>query len=196
MYAAVRRYQIDPEYGDEVIRHIVEEFAPLVRETEGLLEYYVLDAGDGVFGTVTICEDEEGVEESSKKATEWMKQYLATSILSQEELPSFSMKVEETLRGALYGGASGSLASQALLQGVKELAREEDSASSETQSLDLLSLMEVCDELKMGKSWVYRRIRSGEIPSVKLGHNIKVKREDLEQYLESQRYQTSISEEE
>ncbi len=40
----------------------------------------------------------------------------------------------------------------------------------------------------MGKSWVYRRIKSGEIPSVKLGHNIKVKREDLEQYLEAQRY--------
>ena len=41
----------------------------------------------------------------------------------------------------------------------------------------------------MGKSWVYRRIRSGEIPSVKLGNNIKVKRQDLEEYLENQRYQ-------
>ena len=41
----------------------------------------------------------------------------------------------------------------------------------------------------MGKSWVYRRLKSGEVPSVKLGHNIKVKREDLEQYLEDQRYQ-------
>jgi excisionase family DNA binding protein len=34
----------------------------------------------------------------------------------------------------------------------------------------------------MGKSWVYRRLKSREIPSIKLGHNIKVKREDLEQY--------------
>jgi excisionase family DNA binding protein len=41
----------------------------------------------------------------------------------------------------------------------------------------------------MGKSWVYRRIQSGEIPSVKLGRNIKVRREDLEGYLEAQRYQ-------
>jgi excisionase family DNA binding protein len=38
----------------------------------------------------------------------------------------------------------------------------------------------------MGKSWVYRRLKSGEIPSVKLGHNIKVKRQDLQQYIESQ----------
>jgi excisionase family DNA binding protein len=46
----------------------------------------------------------------------------------------------------------------------------------------------------MGKSWVYRRIQSGEIPSVKLGRNIKVRREDLEGYLEHQRYQPSASE--
>ena len=41
----------------------------------------------------------------------------------------------------------------------------------------------------MGKSWVYRRLRSGEIPSVKLGRSIKVKRADLEEYLERRRYQ-------
>ena len=43
----------------------------------------------------------------------------------------------------------------------------------------------------MGKSWVYKRLKSAEIPSVKLGHNIKVEREDLEQYLENNRYQPS-----
>jgi len=53
--------------------------------------------------------------------------------------------------------------------------------------LDLLSVPEVCQELGMSKSWVYQRIQSGEIPSIKLGHNVKVKREDLQQYLESQR---------
>jgi excisionase family DNA binding protein len=51
--------------------------------------------------------------------------------------------------------------------------------------LDLLSITEVCQELGMGKSWVYRRIQSGEIPSVKLGNNIKVRREDLEGYVEA-----------
>ncbi len=47
----------------------------------------------------------------------------------------------------------------------------------------------------MGKSWVYRKLKSGEIPSIKLGHNIKVKHVDLEKYLESQRYQPSSEEE-
>ncbi len=55
------------------------------------------------------------------------------------------------------------------------------------ESVELLSITQVYQELGMGKSWVYHRIKSGEIPSVKLGGNIKVKREDLEQYLEKQR---------
>ena len=57
--------------------------------------------------------------------------------------------------------------------------------------MDLLSIPELCQGLGMGKSWVYRRLRSGEISSVKLGSSIKVKREDLEEYLESRRYQPS-----
>jgi excisionase family DNA binding protein len=60
---------------------------------------------------------------------------------------------------------------------------------------ELLSIPDVCQQLGMGKSWVYRRLKSGEIPSIKLGHNIKVKREDLEQYLASQRYQPPREEE-
>src|SRR5215204_5773867 len=64
----------------------------------------------------------------------------------------------------------------------------------ERKGLELLSIPEVCQELGMGKSWVYRRIQSGEIPSVKLGRNIKVRREDLEGYLEAQRYNPTASE--
>ena len=70
----------------------------------------------------------------------------------------------------------------------EELAGEASVRPESRKGLELLSLAKVCQELGMGKSWVYRRIKSGEIPSVKLGHNIKVKREDLEGYLEAQRY--------
>ena len=59
----------------------------------------------------------------------------------------------------------------------------------EQRGLGLLSISQVCRELGMGKSWVYRRLKGGEIPSIKLGHNIKVKRSELKQYLERHRYQ-------
>ena len=64
------------------------------------------------------------------------------------------------------------------------------------QGLDLLSIPELCQELGMGKSWVYARIRSGEIPSVKLGRNIKVRRKALEAYLQSQTYNPQEEDEE
>jgi excisionase family DNA binding protein len=71
---------------------------------------------------------------------------------------------------------------------------EEKQRPAEESGLGLLSISEVCQKLGMGKSWVYRRLKSGEIPSIKLGNNIKVKRPDLEQYLESQRYQPPVGE--
>jgi excisionase family DNA binding protein len=62
-------------------------------------------------------------------------------------------------------------------------------------SMGLLTIPEVCQELGMGKSWVYQRIRSGEIPSVKLGHNIKVRRVALEEYLDRHPYRPSQEDE-
>src|SRR5829696_3806671 len=53
MYAAIRRHQINPEHGDEVVREIAEDLAPVIKAVEGLIEYYILDAGDGVFVTIT-----------------------------------------------------------------------------------------------------------------------------------------------
>jgi excisionase family DNA binding protein len=92
----------------------------------------------------------------------------------------------EDLRQALEGAES------ALIEFEENLGGEEAPDRPQGQGgVNLLSIPEVCQELGMGKSWVYRRLKSGEIPSIKLGHNIKVKREDLEQYLESQRYDPS-----
>src|SRR5215203_4801188 len=61
----------------------------------------------------------------------------------------------------------------------------------ESRDLELLSIPQVCQRLAMGKSWVYRRIHEGEIPSVRLGRTIKIRRADLEHYLEEHRYRPS-----
>ena len=83
-------------------------------------------------------------------------------------------------------------AESALIEFEETLGAEEAPDRPQGQrSMELLSIPEVCQELGMGKSWVYRRLKSGEIPSVKLGHNIKVKREDLHRYIDSQHYEPS-----
>ncbi len=76
----------------------------------------------------------------------------------------------------------------ALLEFEESISGEAQERPQQKQGLGLLSIPELRQELGMGKSWIYRRLRSGEIPSVKLGRSIKVKREDLEEYLESRRH--------
>jgi excisionase family DNA binding protein len=68
---------------------------------------------------------------------------------------------------------------EAVLQGFEKQSRD--------GSHRLLSVQEVSEQLGMGRSWVYQRIKSGEIPSVQLGSIIKVKSEDLEEYINNSR---------
>jgi excisionase family DNA binding protein len=89
----------------------------------------------------------------------------------------------DDLRQALEGFES------ALLEFEEALEGEEQERPQTRKGLELLSIAEVCQEIRMGKSWVYKKISSGEIPSVKLGRNIKVSRRDLEGYLETLRHQ-------
>ena len=51
----------------------------------------------------------------------------------------------------------------------------------------LLTIPQVGQQLEVGRSWVYEQISSGHIPSVRLGGNLRVKREDLEEYIQKNR---------
>ena len=82
------------------------------------------------------------------------------------------------------------------LEGTFFFEEEKPEGPQEPRGQDLLPVIAVCQELGMGKSWVHRRIKSGEIPSIRLGNNIKVRRKDLEEYLESSRYHPPDEEQE
>src|SRR5829696_5588311 len=79
----------------------------------------------------------------------------------------------------------------ALLEFEQSISEEATLRPQEDQrggGVQLLSIPQLCQELGMGKSWIYRRLRSGEIPSVRLGRTIKVRRDELEQYLDRHHY--------
>jgi len=92
-----------------------------------------------------------------------LKQALAHHRDALEELESALLEFEEALEGEVPDRPDGS-------------------------DLELLSIAQVCQRIGMGKSWVYRRIHEGAIPSVKLGRTIKIRRSELEDYLEEHRY--------
>ncbi len=69
---------------------------------------------------------------------------------------------------------------EAILEGFEQQRPQEDGKQ-------LLTIPEVCQRLGVGRSWVYQRINRGQIPSVRLGGNLRVKQKDLEEYVESHR---------
>ena len=78
---------------------------------------------------------------------------------------------------------------------LKEGAPEHQNGHNGHNNLRLLSPSEVCQELGEESKVVYRRLRSGEIPSLKLGNALKVRREDLEGYMKGHQHLRSLSEE-
>ena len=79
---------------------------------------------------------------------------------------------------------------------LKEGALEEGAPVYQNgQTPRLLSPSEVCQELEADSASVYQRLRSGEIPSLKLGNALKVRREDLEEYMKGHQHLRSLSEE-
>ena len=167
MYAAIRRYQINHDRTPAAIEHILNNFVPLIRQTPGLQAYHVIDGGNGALATLTVCETQSALETTNTMAIEGLRQYLASRIMSEQGTPNISVRGEEVFQGNLYEGVS---------------------EPTYKRSLQLLSVPEVGELLGMGRSWVYQQIRSGEIPSVHLGGSVKVKREDLEEYIEQHRH--------
>ena len=119
-------------------------------------------------GLFSGLEAQSEITDQLKQALEAFREDLESHHRSLEGLESALIEFEETL--------TGREGRQERPQGIRQ-------GGEARRGLDLLSLTEVSQELGRSKSWVYRRIRSGEISSIKVGHNIKVRREDLEGYL-------------
>src|SRR5688572_12067270 len=64
MYVTVRRYEgvSDPS---EVARIVNERWLPIISEIPGFVDYYFVDAGEGVMVSTTIFEDPSGEEQSN-----------------------------------------------------------------------------------------------------------------------------------
>lgn len=77
MYASIREYRTKDNA--EVARRAQEGFIPLVREVPGFSAYYMVDADDKFF-TITVAEDERGVEASVSRAREWVQENAADLI--------------------------------------------------------------------------------------------------------------------
>ena len=86
MHAAIRRYQVDPGSVDEVKRGINEGFLPIIKDASGFQAYYVVDAGDGTLETVSVFDDRKGAEESTRMASVYISENMASVLPGSPEV--------------------------------------------------------------------------------------------------------------
>ncbi len=78
MYTSIRRYTlVEGVDVQSLIKHINDMFIPALRATPGFKGYYVIDTGDGVVATVSVFENETGVDESNRLAARYVKDNVA-----------------------------------------------------------------------------------------------------------------------
>jgi excisionase family DNA binding protein len=53
---------------------------------------------------------------------------------------------------------------------------------------EFMKVTEVAQELRIARSRAYELVADGTIPAVKIGRSVRVRRKELERWLEGQRY--------
>ena len=75
MYAVVRRYSGASPLGDAMEQR-QQEVRDLLTGVPGFVAYYAVRSGDQL-ATITVCDDQAGTAESTRRAGEWVSQNLS-----------------------------------------------------------------------------------------------------------------------
>jgi hypothetical protein len=86
---------MDPASFDEVNRQVNEGFIPIIKDADGFLAYYVVDAGAGEIATVSVFEDQAGAEESVRMAADFIRQNLAALLPNPPEITAGEVVAQE-----------------------------------------------------------------------------------------------------
>jgi hypothetical protein len=82
MYATVRRYEgIDKVRAQEVTRKAGEGLIPSLSKLAGFSGYYLIDAGEGVFTSISLFENSNQAHESTRIAARWVREQKLESAL-------------------------------------------------------------------------------------------------------------------
>jgi excisionase family DNA binding protein len=130
--------------------------------------------------TSTVKEEVPRMNTTTTPSPQRLEQALEAFVGDLEGFEGSLLKFE----GALLELEEGTLEEGALKEGAPEHQNGHNG-----HNLRLLSPSEVCQELGEERTVVYRRLRSGEIPCLKLGHALKVRQADLQEYMKGQQQQ-------
>jgi hypothetical protein len=98
MYATIRRYEAsDKTRTTEIIKKAQDSLRPRLSDMPGFSAYYLIDAGHGVFSSVSIFDSEAHAEESNRVASTWVREEkLETALTNPPQITSGKVVVRET----------------------------------------------------------------------------------------------------
>jgi hypothetical protein len=77
------------------MRHVNEGFIPIIKDADGFLTYYAVNAGAGEIATVSVFEDQAGQTESIRLAANWIRQNLAALLPNPPEKTAGEVEAHE-----------------------------------------------------------------------------------------------------
>jgi hypothetical protein len=85
MYAVMRRYTGAGALADAMVQRR-QEVTDLLKSVPGFRSYHALRTSEGNIATITICDDQAGTEESSRRAAGWVRENLSGASISPPEI--------------------------------------------------------------------------------------------------------------
>ena len=85
MHAIIRRYDgVDQNRSAELTRKVGETLVPKLEKLSGFEGYFLVDAGNGVFTSLSLFDTPEQGMESKKLVTAWIREEKLETILPNE----------------------------------------------------------------------------------------------------------------
>ena len=86
MYAVVRRYQGASQLFEELARPERQaDITQVLRGVPGFVDYYLIRSANGG-ASVTVCQDQAGTQESTRRAAAWVRENVPAAAGSPPEI--------------------------------------------------------------------------------------------------------------
>jgi hypothetical protein len=89
MHAVIRRYKVRLGTVASAAHHAETSLLPQMNQLPGFVAYYLVDAGDSVLASISVCETREGADAAAALAASWFR----------SDWPSFKLIPPETTDG-------------------------------------------------------------------------------------------------
>ena len=85
MFATIRRYDgVEQNRTTELTSKVNETLVPKLNKLPGFVGYYLIEAGNGVFSSLSLFETREQAMESTKFVATWIREEKLDTILPNE----------------------------------------------------------------------------------------------------------------